>query len=132
MKSTAGTSRILCTNAWCKYDSELHKQVCNVIVASSEKNADPGSSDARVLQSCRHDEDKRAKPTPKTAPPSEPPTQRGRSASRKKNLRGPSPSGKFARQLCGDYLKGFWIKSPCDYWHPPECLSLNRTGMQIR
>ena len=33
--------------------------------------------------SFRHDEDKRAKPTPKTAPPSEPPTQRGRSASRK-------------------------------------------------
>ena len=30
----------------------------------------------------RHDEDKRAKPTPKTAPPSEPPTQRDRSESR--------------------------------------------------
>ena len=71
--------------------------------------------------SFRHDEDKRATPTPKNAPPSEPPTPRGRSASRKKNLRGWSPSGKFARQLCGDYLKGIWIKSPCDYWHPPEC-----------
>ena len=44
--------------------------------------------------SFRHDEDKRAKATPKTAPPSEPPTQRGRSASRKKKLRGRSPSGK--------------------------------------
>ena len=43
----------------------------------------------------RHDEDKRAKPTPKTAPPSEPPTLRGRSASRKKNLRSWTPSGKF-------------------------------------
>ena len=46
------------------------------------------------------------KPTPKTAAPSEPPAQRGRSASRKKNLRGRSPSGKFARQPCRDYLKG--------------------------
>ena len=34
--------------------------------------------------SFRHGEDKRAKPTPKTAPLSEPPTQRGRSAPRKK------------------------------------------------
>ena len=62
-----------------------------------------------------------AKPTPKTAPPYEPPPQRGRRASRKKNLRGRSPSVKFAQQPCGDYLKGIWIKSPCDYWHLPEC-----------
>ena len=53
----------------------------------------------------RHDEDERAKSTPKTAPFSEPPTQRGGSASRKKNLRGPSPSGKFARQQYKDNLK---------------------------
>ena len=32
----------------------------------------------------RQDEDKRAKPKPKTAPPSEPPTQRGRRSSRKR------------------------------------------------
>ena len=50
----------------------------------------------------RHDEDKRAKPTPKTAPPSEPPTQRGGSASRTTNLGGQSPSGKFARQPCAE------------------------------
>ena len=68
-----------------------------------------------------HDEDKRAKPTPKTAPSSEPPTQRGRSASSKKNLRGWCPSGKFAQQPCKDYLKGICTKSPFDYWHPPEC-----------
>ena len=54
-------------------------------------------------------------------PLSEPPTPRGRSASRKKNLRGPSPSGKFARQPCSEYRNGIWIKSPCDYWHPSEC-----------
>ena len=57
----------------------------------------------------------------KTAPPSEPPTQRGRSASRKQNLRGRSPSGKFARQPCKDSLKGICNKSPCDYWLVPEC-----------
>ena len=53
-----------------------------------------------------HDEDLRARQTPKTAPPSEPPSQRGRSASRKKHLKGRSTSGKFARQTCRDYLKG--------------------------
>ena len=50
-------------------------------------------------------------------------TQRGRSASRKKNLRGRSPPKKFARQPCKDYLKGISTKSPCDYWHLPECQS---------
>ena len=48
-------------------------------------------------------------------------TQRGGSASRKKNLRGRSPSWKFARQPCKDYLKGICTKSLCDYCHPPEC-----------
>ena len=32
-----------------------------------------------------------------------------------------SLSWKFARQPCKDHLKGFCTKSPCDYWHPPEC-----------
>ena len=68
------------------------------------------------------------KPTPETAPPSEPPTQRGRSASKKKNVRGRSPTGKFARQPCRDYLKGICTKSLCDCWHLPNVhsLSLNR------
>ena len=39
--------------------------------------------------SFRHDGDELAKSTPKTAPPSEPPTQRGRRASRKKNPQRP-------------------------------------------
>ena len=45
-----------------------------------------------------HDGDKRATPTPKTFPSSEPPTQKGRSASRKRSLRGRSPSGRTNRQ----------------------------------
>ena len=60
--------------------------------------------------SFRHDGHERAKPTPKTAPPSEPPTPGGRSASRKKELE---------RQE--SVLKSTCTKSPCDYWHPPEC-----------
>ena len=71
--------------------------------------------------SFRHDGDERAKPTPKAAPTSEPPTQRGRSASRIKNLGGRSPFGKFDRQPCKNFLKGICTESPCDYWHPPEC-----------
>ena len=71
--------------------------------------------------SFRHDSDERAKSTPKTAPSSEPPTQRGVSSSRKRNLRGWSPSGKINRQPCRDFLKGTCTKLPCDYWHPSEC-----------
>ena len=75
--------------------------------------------------SFRHYKDTRAKPTPKTAPLCEPPTQRGRSASRKKNIRGWSPSGKFAQQPCKDHFKGICTKSPCDYWHLPNVNSVN-------
>ena len=39
----------------------------------------------------------------------------------KKTFRGWSPPQKFVRQLWRDYLKGICDKSPCDYWHPPEC-----------
>ena len=69
----------------------------------------------------RHESNERAKPTPKAAPPSEPPTPRGRSASRKRNIRGKSQSGKFNRQPCKHLLKVTCTKSPCEYWHPPEC-----------
>ena len=44
----------------------------------------------------------------KTAPYSEPPTQRGRSASRERSLRGRSLSGKSNRQPCKNILKGSW------------------------
>ena len=73
------------------------------------------------LCSFGHDGDERAKPTPKTAPSSEPPTPRGRSASRKWSLRGRSQSGKSNRQPCKNLLKGTCTKFLCDYWHPPEC-----------
>ena len=73
------------------------------------------------------------KPTPQTAPPSEPPTQGGRSASRKKNLWGRSPSGKFARQPCRDYFKGFCTKSPCGYdiFLSVNSVNLNRDANSV-
>ena len=75
-------------------------------------------------RSFSHDENNRAKSTPKSALSSEPPTEKdGRKTLRRKNLRGRSPSGKFARQPSRDYLKGICTKSLCDYWHPSENLN---------
>ena len=73
--------------------------------------------------SSRHESNDRARPTTQTAPPSEPPTskKRGRSASRKRNVRGRSQSGKFNRQPCQYFLKGTGTKSFCEYWHIVEC-----------
>ena len=68
-----------------------------------------------------HDSDEGAKSTPKATPSSEPPTQRGRSASRKGTLRGRTPSGRSNRQQCKDFLKDICTKLPCDNGHPPEC-----------
>ena len=41
--------------------------------------------------------------------------------SRKRNARGRSQSEKFNRPPCKYFLKGTCTKSPCEYWHPPEC-----------
>ena len=72
--------------------------------------------------SFRHEGHERAKATPKTAPSSEPPTPRGTSASRRRNLGGRSPSVKTNRQPCKNFLKGTCTKKKlCDYLHPPEC-----------
>ena len=65
--------------------------------------------------SFRHDGNERAKPTPKTAPFPEPPTPRGRSAKRKRNLSGRSSSGKTNRLPCRDLLKGICTKLLGDY-----------------
>ena len=52
---------------------------------------------------------------------SEPSMSRGRSMSRKSSVRGKSNHGAILRQVCRYYLKGTCTRSPCEYWHPPEC-----------
>ena len=70
--------------------------------------------------SFRNDNHERVKPTPKTAPSSEPPTPRGRSASRKRNFRGRSPSEKTNRQPYRDFIKCICSELFCASWHPPD------------
>ena len=81
-----------------------------------------GQCSKRDQCSFRHESnDREQKPTPKAATPSEPSMTRGRSASRKRSVRGRSQTGRFLRQPCKYYLKGFCTRSLCEYWHPPEC-----------
>ena len=71
--------------------------------------------------SFRHESNDRAKPTAKAEPPSEPPSPRGRSVSRKRNCRGGNQSEKFNQLPCEYFLKCWCTKSPCVYWHLLEC-----------
>ena len=63
----------------------------NVVLIEDKENATSGKQKDSVREENKcsfwHDGNERAKPTVKTAPYSEPPTPRGRSASRKRNLR---------------------------------------------
>ena len=72
--------------------------------------------------SFQHESDDRAqKPEHTAATPSEPPVSRGRCVSKKKSIQGKSSHGSILRQPCRYYLKGTCTRSPCEYWHPPEC-----------
>ena len=82
--------------------------------------------------SFRHESNDHAKPTPKAEPPSEPQSSktRGSSVLRKTNARGRSQPEKFNRPPCEYFLKGTCTKSPCEYWHFPECqFYKNRIGL---
>ena len=46
---------------------------------------------------------------------------RGRRVSRKRSIRGKSNHVAILRQPCRYHLKGTCTRSPCEYWHPPEC-----------
>ena len=41
--------------------------------------------------------------------------------SRKRSVSGRSNLGMVLRQPCKHFLKGTCTRSPCEYWHPPEC-----------
>ena len=43
------------------------------------------------------------------------------SVSGKRSIRGKSNHGSILRQPCRYYLKGTCTRTPCEYWHPPEC-----------
>ena len=93
-----------------------------------------GQCSKRDSCSFRHGENKRAKPTPTSAPPSKPPTEKdGGNTPRRKSLRGRSLSGKFARQPRRDYIKAKCTRPSCDCWHPHECQFFKKVKrMQIR
>ena len=65
--------------------------------------------------------DRAQKPEHTAATPSEPALSRGRSVSRKRSIRGKSNHGSILRQPCRYYLKFTCTRTPCEYWHPPEC-----------
>ena len=65
--------------------------------------------------------DRAQKPEHTAATPSEPTASRGRSVSKKRSIQGKSNHGAILRPPCRYFLKGTCTRSPCEYWHPPEC-----------
>ena len=72
--------------------------------------------------SFRHDMNKRAKSTQPNPSPRSSTQQNVKNASRTRSPGGRSPSGKMARLLCKDSLKGTCTTPFCEKWHPSECL----------
>ena len=85
-----------------------------------------GSPTGSVLKgdncSFRFDVNKRGKVTQSKTSPNSFMQRNERKASRTRNPRGRSPSGRMSRWPCKDYLKGTCNNSFCEKWHPPECL----------
>ena len=72
--------------------------------------------------SFRHESNDRAqKPDHNAATLFEPSLSRGRSVSKKNSIQGNGDHGGILRQQCRYYLEGTCTRSPCEYWHPPEC-----------
>ena len=74
----------------------------------------------------RHEtQDRVQNPEHTAATPSGPTVSRGRSASRKRSIRGKGNHGSIPRQPCRYYLRGTCTRTPCEYWRPPECQFYN-------
>ena len=84
--------------------------------------------------SFRHESNDGAqKPDHNAATPSEPSLSRGRSMSKKRSIQGKSNHGAILRRPCRYYLKGTCTRSPCEYWHPPQCeFYKTETGCKAR
>ena len=96
----------------------------NVVLKKDQENAINGKQKDSVREEiiAVSDTMKIGVPILRSAPPSEPPTEKdGGNTSRRKSLRSRSPSGKSVRQPCRDYIKGWCTRPSCDFWHPPEC-----------
>ena len=79
------------------YDMETHQKLS---MPDYQKLKNDGEEMYR-WETLRHDENKRAKPTPMSPPASEPPTEKnGKNNSRGRSLGGRSPLGKSARLPC--------------------------------
>ena len=86
-------------------------------------------SDGEQCSFWHESNDRAQKPEHTAASPSEPSMTRGRSVSKKRSIKGKSNHGAILRQPCRYYLKGTCTRSPCEYWHPPECqFNKNRNG----
>ena len=118
-----------------KFDATHWKTETGAVVKNREGMSGVGGGKCTLYQwkekgpcskgdqcSFRHEvHDRAQKPDHTAATPSEPSLSRGRSASRKRSIRGNSNDGDILRQPCRYYLKGTCTRSPCEYWHPPEC-----------
>ena len=84
--------------------------------------------------SFRHEsKDHAQKADHKAATPSKPSMSRGRSVSKKRSIQGRSKHGATLQQQCRYYLKSTCTRSPCEYWHPPECqFYKTETGCKAR
>ena len=78
--------------------------------------------EGKPVQFLAWENDHAPKPTPFAATPSEPSLTRGRSASRKRSIRGKSNSSALFDNRAVIICK----RSPCDYWHPPELSILSK------
>ena len=61
------------------------------------------------------------KPTAKAAPPSEPPTPRAQVRREKGASEAEVRLAELFNNRADIFLKGTCTRSPCEYWHPPEC-----------
>ena len=81
-----------------------------------------GQCSQRDRCSFSHEAQNRAqKPEHTAATPSEPTVSRGRNVLRKRSIIGKSNHGSILGQPCRFYLRDTCTRTPCEYWHPPEC-----------
>ena len=107
-----------------KTNEEVIERYEKQVAAILERVPRAVSSQCSKGDSCsfRHEMNERAKSTQPNPSPRSSTQQSVENASRTRSPGGRSPSGKMARLLCKDYLRGTCTNSFCEKWHLPECL----------